>query len=59
MLWREKSLGRVRHRYYPDVSNIGLNFKITMTNMLKDPIKIMDSIQEQLWDFNRDENEKS
>lgn len=29
-----------------------------MTNMLNDPIKIMDSMQEQMWDFNRDENEK-
>lgn len=28
-----------------------------MTNMLKDPIKIMDSMQEQMWDFKRDENE--
>lgn len=49
---------QVRHRY-PDVSNIRLNFKITMTNMLKGPIKIMDSMQEQMQDLNRDENEKS
>lgn len=28
-----------------------------MTNMLKDPIKIMDSMQEQMWDFKRDKNE--
>lgn len=51
-LRREKFLNKVRHRYDPDVSNVGLNFKIILTNMLRDPVEKMGNVPEQMGDFN-------
>lgn len=41
---------RVRHRY-ADVSNIGPNFKLTITNRLRDPVENMGNMQEQMGNF--------
>lgn len=49
----EQAIDRIRFRYEVDIGLSNRDFKITMVNMLKDPVGKVGNIYEQMWKLSR------
>lgn len=49
---REQAIDRITFRYEADIGVIR-HFKISMTNMLNDPVGKVENIYEQMWKLSR------